>query len=70
MSSVQEETVERVSPDIAAFSERLRTGELAAGNDLHAVDDHVVDAGRVAERLVERCLVLHAIEVENHDIGP
>jgi putative toxin-antitoxin system antitoxin component (TIGR02293 family) len=31
MSSVQEETAERVSPDIAAFRERLRTGE--RGND-------------------------------------
>jgi putative toxin-antitoxin system antitoxin component (TIGR02293 family) len=31
MSSVQEETVERVSPDIVAFCERLRTGE--RGND-------------------------------------
>src|SRR3982751_2518976 len=31
MSSVQEETLDRVSPDIAAFRERLRTGE--RGND-------------------------------------
>src|SRR5688500_4746150 len=46
------------------------TRVLSAIDDHLAVDEHVVDAGRIKKRLFVRSAVLDFVEVEDNDVSP
>jgi len=46
-----------------------RAGVLAGFQHLHAIDEHMRDAGAVLMRLVERRVVLNRLGIEHDDVG-